>query len=188
MQKIMFNDRYGLTQAVLEGQKTMTRRSVSDKILNKYQDYQNWWNTQRGGFKVPEDEFYMCESPFNVNDVIAIAQSYKDIGSICFEDWQMDESWFKAGFNNKMFVRAELMPHHIEITNIKVERLQDISEDDCLKEGIRRCNLNKKFAFDDKRAYNTAREAFAALIDKVSGKGTWDSNPWVFAYEFKLIY
>lgn len=30
-------------------------------------------------------------------------------------------------------------------------------------------------------------KAFAALIDKVSGKGTWDSNPWVFVYEFKLI-
>lgn len=62
MQKIMFNSKLGLEQAVLEGRKTMTRRSVSDKILNKYQDYLNWWNTQNGGFKVPEDEFYRCES------------------------------------------------------------------------------------------------------------------------------
>lgn len=182
MQKIMFNSKFGLEQAVLEGRKTMTRRSVSDKILNKYQDYLNWWNTQNGGFKVPEDEFYMCESPYKVNDVIAIAQRYCDVLH-CADVPKGEEK----GWGNKMFVKAELMPHHIKITYIKVERLQNISEEDCLKEGIKRCNLNKKFAFDDKRAYNTAREAFASLIDKVSGKGTWDSNPWVFVYEFKLI-
>ena len=182
MQKIMFNDKYGLTDAVLEGRKTMTRRSVSDKILKKYQDYQDWWNTQKGGFKVPEDEFYLCESPYKVNDVIAIAQRYCDVLH-CADVPKGDEK----GWNNKMFVKADLMPHHIKIAYIKVERLQDISDEDCLREGIRRCNLNKKFAFDDKRAYNTAREAFAALIDKVSGKGTWQSNPWCFCYTFKLI-
>lgn len=31
------------------------------------------------------------------------------------------------------------------------------------------------------------REAFAALIDKVSGRGTWASNPWVVVYEFELM-
>lgn len=35
--------------------------------------------------------------------------------------------------------------------------------------------------------FDTPREAFAALIDKVSGKGTWESNPYVFVYEFELI-
>ena len=33
----------------------------------------------------------------------------------------------------------------------------------------------------------TPREAFASLIDKVSGRGTWKSNPWVFVYEFEPI-
>lgn len=37
------------------------------------------------------------------------------------------------------------------------------------------------------RNYITPREAFAALIDKVSGRGTWDSNPWVFAYTYELV-
>lgn len=35
--------------------------------------------------------------------------------------------------------------------------------------------------------FNTPREAFASLIDKVSGRGTWASNPWVVAYEFELV-
>ena len=188
MQKIMFNSKWGLEQAVLEGRKTMTRRSVSDKILNKYQDYLNWWNTQKGGcFKPPEDEFYRCESPYKVNEVIAIAQAYKDVPPYKGHPEYSNHRDLSAGWDNKMFVKADLMKYYIKITGIKVERLQDISDEDCLREGIRRCNLNKKFAFDDKRDYSTAREAFAALIDKVSGKGTWDSNPWVFAYEFKLI-
>ena len=96
-----------------------------------------------------------------------------------------------------MFVRAELMPHRIRITNIKVERLQDISDEDCLKEGIKEKSSfpHKKsspFYFDGGKhewdnSYRTPRQAFAALIDKVCGRGTWNNNPHVFVYEFELL-
>ena len=84
------------------------------------------------------------------------------------------------------------MPHRIRITNIRVERLQDISEEDCFREGIdvsfQYGHAVSYYRFENSRThYFTPREAFAALIDKVSGKGTWDSNPWVFVYEFVLI-
>lgn len=42
----------------------------------------------------------------------------------------------------------------------------------------------KKILFNDK---HLLREAFAYLIDMVSGKGTWESNPWVVAYSFELV-
>lgn len=164
MKKIMFNDKYGLTQAVLEGRKTMTRRVIGS-YYNEILDM----------------------SRYAKGEVIAIAQPYKDVPPYKGHPGYSNHRDLSAGWENKMFVKANLMPHFITITNITVERLQDISDEDCLKEGIRCCNLNKKFAFDDKRAYNTAREAFAALIDKVSGKGTWDSNPYCFCYTFKLI-
>lgn len=78
------------------------------------------------------------------------------------------------------------------LTDIEVERLQDISDDDCLKEGISFIDKIKAYYFDrsdrDKGFYYyTAKHAFAALIDKVSGNGVWESNPFVFAYEFELI-
>ncbi len=91
---------------------------------------------------------------------------------------------------------AALMPHQIRITDIKVERLQDISNEDCLREGIYKdwneCGgwtLTEFYDYpnNENDGYDTPREAFAALIDKVSGRGTWDSNPWVFAYSFELI-
>ena len=102
-----------------------------------------------------------------------------------------------------MFVRADLMPHQIRITGIKCERLQDISDADCLKEGIfvneyfgngKKCHhygfdgfFNGTEGWFARGWFDTPREAFAELIDKVSGKGTWKSNPWVVAYEFELV-
>lgn len=103
-----------------------------------------------------------------------------------------------SGYRNKMFVRADLMPHQIRITNVRVERLQDISDENCLKEGIYLDETAPScyqpfYTFKESQehgtpiGYRTARESFAAIIDKVSGKGTWKSNPWVFVYEFELM-
>lgn len=100
-----------------------------------------------------------------------------------------------AGWNNKMFVKSYACKHHIKITNVKVERLQDISDEDCLKEGIikGKCGSESTHFMDvyyvpkDKQPYCTPRDAFAVLIDKVSGKCTWESNPFVFCYEFVLV-
>jgi len=70
---------------------------------------------------------------------------------------------------------------------------RDSSDGDSLLEGIDRVYYGDEVWF---RAYNkkdgcmcarTPKEAFAALIDKVSGKGTFESNPWVFVYKFERI-
>jgi hypothetical protein len=85
------------------------------------------------------------------------------------------------------------MPHHIKITDVKVERLQSISDEDILKEGVwqypklRAYHVSKATGFAPDVAFLTAREAFAYLIDRISGKGTWESNPWVVAYSFELV-
>lgn len=100
-----------------------------------------------------------------------------------------------AGWNNKMFVKSYACKHHIKITNVKVERLQDISDEDCLKEGIYKGQCGSAYTHfmdayyykGDIQPYCTPRSAFAALIDKVSGKGTWESNPYVWVYEFELF-
>ena len=186
MKKIMFNDKYGLTDAVLNGAKTMTRRVIPQKILDKC---------------VVSGEA-MLHAPFQDGEIVAIAQRYADIYlpssgvkriyNECLDLYE-DALAYSQGWNNKMFVRADLMPHHIRITDIKVERLQEISDEDCLKEGIIDSHVGyNRFGFPDKKAnhfwyYPTAREAFAALIDKVGQRGTWDSNPWVYVYTFEVV-
>ena len=104
---------------------------------------------------------------------------------------------FAAGYHNKMFVQASLMPHHIKITNVRIEKLQDITESDCLAEGIEKRSYDAKATYyyrwpniDHlvvKDLHFTPQAAYAALIDKISGKGTWARNPFVWVYEFELI-
>lgn len=176
MKKIYFNDKFGSTRAVLDGRKTITRRIVP--------------------FTYCKDKIHL--SRYKVGEVVAIAQSYETVYheqgletlDMLVSGWKYSKGW-----RNKLFVCADFMSHHIRITDIKVERLQDISDEDCLKEGIYEDSGDDEFPpsifyeFDGNKddGFDTPREAFAALIDKVSGKGTWESNPYVFVYEFKLI-
>lgn len=187
----MFNDRYGLTQAVLEGRKTMTRRTIPQGMIEKYYE----WNADVSAIGFANIGMPLrLKAKYKVGEVIAIAQTYKSIFEKSLNyalpryHW-LDDHIDEKGYANKMFVKAEEMPHHIKITDIKVERLQDISEEDCLKEGIEEFagGYGVKFGDNHNLFSNTPRTAFAALIDKVSGKGTWEKNPLVFVYEFKLI-
>lgn len=192
MKKIMFNDRYDLTQAVIEGRKTMTRRIVPTKTRLR-RALAVIHDEPHGS----EQEEYLKSAYYKVGEIVAVAQRYQDIFdySNCVNpyDWEDDDK--PSGWTNKMFTKAKLMPHRIRITGIKCERLQDISEADCLKEGIRQAyaeSILGMYGYIDHNKgtglwFNTPREAFASLIDKVSGCGTWASNPWVVAYEFELV-
>ena len=218
MKKIMFSERFGLEQAVLAGTKTMTRRIIPDIEID--------WN-RRGRVTLPVSGFEhgvlfmdvrsilhdagICDysapakyqPKYEVGEEVAIAQPYKNLieqGYLCRESdgWVSEKYCTSPGYRNKMFVKAEYMPHRIRITGIKVERLQDISDGDCLKEGITTITEGKNevgnaYGWDPKvdalkrDSFFTPRAAFAALIDRISGRGTWQRNPWVYAYTFELI-
>ena len=88
------------------------------------------------------------------------------------------------------------MPHHIKIKSKRIERLQSISNSDCLKEGIipyedpnRDDNSHSitGYTFTGGKIYETPYEAFKALIIKLNGPNFWYSNPKVFVFEFELV-
>ena len=213
MKKIMFNDKYGLTEAVIEGRKTMTRRIIPQLMSDKDFDISEWGINDQGkvyiclyeGGRQTTDIF----PAYQPDEVVAVAQSYKSV----FEEslnyalpryhW-LDDHIDEKGFENKMFVKASEMPHQIQITDVKIERLQDISDEDIIKEGVKKGMYlepeNVLYYFDEfcgffrdgqvrikGYSYKTEREAIAELIDKVCGKGTWEQNPYVFAYTFELV-
>lgn len=191
----MFNDKYRLTQAVLEGRKTQTRRiAYNGEVPNLIKGY-GYEGHICGSAAIFNGEYMIAKSRYNVYDVVAVAQSYQDVlGITHVEDLQLRDALIRSkGYTNKMFVRANLMPHCIHITNIRIERLQDISEEDCLAEGIWKAHniglegVTYWYTNLANSPYRTAKKAYAALIDKISGKGTWASNPYVFVYEFELI-
>lgn len=200
----MFNDKYGLTHAVLEGRKTQTRRVIKslndayniDSIEVGIDCHGKVYFTPYIEGKATQDIY-----PSYQREDVAIAQKYLDFrkanGDVtddfaklcCMHYMPFECLGHDAGAKNKMFVKAKLMPHRIRTTKIRVERLQDISEDDCLKEGIKR--KNERYVVENQKGVcfytNDPILAFRFLIDKICGKGTWNSNPWVFVYDFELV-
>lgn len=206
MKKIMFNDKYGLTQAVLEGRKTQTRRIATIQppyknseiafptsfLLSDEPEKHPLWLAYCWVNKDNDKEYTDWIKPkYQEMEIVAIAQSYKDMsyGALwddCLE-FEGVEPTKLAGWNNKMFVRADYMLHRIRINKVRIQRLQDISDVDCMAEGI---NYYEQEGFSwcsTGELFDTPREAYAALIDKISGKGTWESNPYVWVYEFELV-
>lgn len=200
MKKIMFNDKFLLTKAVLNETKTMTRRIIKKEIL-----IGNWQETER-------------TLRYKNGEVVAVAQNYKNIYDELREEEGDDTAnkWWaestiafgksidiSAGNNNKMFVRADFMPYHIKITDVRVERLQDITNEDCLKEGIRKATIgyyvdglmvrdwekesHRETESGNIKLFPTPKLAYASLINKICGKGTWERNPWVEAYTFERV-
>lgn len=208
MKKIMFND--GLTDAVLERRKPMTRRveridfypGSREEDIEKFCKHgadakgrQMWL-----GFDNKGNFIAQLVSHYAIGEEVAVAQSYKSIveqdPDNDYGNYYVKQFRYATGWTNKMFVRADLMPHRIRITNIRVERLQDISDEDCLKEGIYEDAEEHgglyttpfyDFVGNKDDGFHEPRAAFAALIDKVSGRGTWERNPWVLVYEFELV-
>lgn len=204
--KIMFNDKFGLTKAVLEGRKTLTRRICQEQVWA----HSDIINAENGifHFEIPK---------YKVGEVVAVAQSYCSIAdelencknATCAAHYEKNVqkaseyiSWMgHPGFNNKMFVGADMMIHQIRITYVRVERLQEITGECCLKEGITDMGAggclrysfteNVKQTTGDIIAFSnnfaTAKEAFAHLINKVSRKDVWSDNPYVFVYDFEVI-
>lgn len=188
----MFNDKFGLTKAVLEGRKTQTRRIIPiriEPILRRSEEMLDLSNWTKERIASALSKYGETISPYKIGDIVAIAQNYKDCGAeACY--WRQTPGW-----TNKMFVKANLMPHHIRIERIRVERLQDISDEDCLKEGIYEDGGNDPFIphyfynyhNSNSDGFKTPQLAYADLINKIACNSTWDSNPWVFVYDFKLI-
>lgn len=192
MKKIMFNDKYGLTKAVLEGRKTQTRRIGYQGTFKRYCNCGfGLEGADKNKLFINDGNEVVAKSNFKIGEEVAIAQRYIDLDDKFYRLLGIYKGGMK-GYRNKMFVKADLMQHRIRITNIRVERLQDISEEDCLAEGIAdfESKINKAhfYSITEKSAtYSTPREPYSKLIDKISGKGTWERNPLVFVYEFELI-
>lgn len=213
MQKIGFCDKYSLTQAVLNGTKTMTRRI--EKELENLEEGNFYFNRSKCEIYLYGEKGSIIETiktRYKLGEVVAVAQSYSTIlneledprNFDCMEHWesasakrahyaeymQMEDC---PGWTNKLFVSPTEMIHQIQITGVRIERLQDITDEDCLKEGIEYSKYERNWFYTNDRNTEfhapSPRKAFAGLINRpgVGRKGLWESNPFVVVYEFKLV-
>jgi len=76
----------------------------------------------------------------------------------------------------------------MEVTGVKVERLQDISEADAMAEGIVSAGDGNGFQLADTTHYmGAARDSYASLWQSINGPGSWDANPWVWCVSFLRV-
>ncbi len=210
MKKIMFNNTYGLTQAVKKGLKTMTRRVLPlSEADEEYLDQAFDWDLRES---VILDRY----AQYKVGEVVAVAQSYLE----AYEELLADEDWdnhrdkwdvFRhflfngedhtvlKGWKNKMFVKSEVMPTRISFTERRIERLKSISATDCLLEGVMLephsglyyvPNLNIKRRAkqgDEPTLFSHPAYAYHHLCKKLRMVLDDSANPWMIAYTFKLV-
>ena len=211
MKKISFNDKFYLTQAVLDGRKTMVRFIVSQRHIEKAKAYQQEYYEGALERISIEDALRnmagaekMISSPYKVGEIVAIAQRYKDAPNLIKKAVHYYGEECKAGWNNKMFVKAEYMPHHVRITSMKVERLQKISEKDAMREGVICINETSRvlgckpyYTFKGSKAHSvSAKVAFIGLMYRHEKREKQPYprevpavayNPYLWAYEIELV-
>ena len=215
MKKILFNDEYLLTQAVIERRKTMTQR-VAKWDMIPGEDEARISRVELVNILVDGRVVYFgYDSNYNllgetisiygVGEVVAVAQNYEDAGlPPSFDSIGPFQPTAEnhPGWKNKLFVRPDLMPYKIKMENIILRRIQDIDQRDSLSEGIQEIpyklvgrNMTYEYGFAQRTpqggtiiyAYSSPRDAFAKLFNKIAKKKLWEQNPWCFTYTFKKL-
>jgi hypothetical protein len=118
---------------------------------------------------------------------IVFEDEYGNPSEVIYKYRELFES-NKLTWQNKLFMPAKYARYFIKITSVRCERLQAISDSDCVKEGI---TINPDYDSDvrDEKILVASSHylvKYADLIDTMHGKGTWESNPYVWVYDFEL--
>ncbi|MGU0809206.1 hypothetical protein ACSEQ5_14635 [Pseudomonas aeruginosa] len=194
-----------MVRAILEGRKTVTRRVVKPPpdFLGSMVDPNTPFKTLDAGLHAritcpygePGDRLWVREAWAADAQVDAIAP--RDLS-------QGEPIWYPADFSvrqtgcsmiSKGRGRPSIhMPRWasrilLEITAVRIERLQDISEEQALAEGVRGepCDHARQACADIGCWGDTAKGAFGFLWESLNGEGSWAANPWVWVVEFKRV-
>lgn len=228
MKKIFFNDFLGITDEVIKGNITqaISIPKIQPPYLNSKIEFPTsfllsdepekdplfeayrWYNEDN------EEEYTDWIRPkYRTGEIVAIAQSYKDLGIECYYYRDTDEFMFfmqdghdvpisPLAVENKCFVNAKHMPHQIQITNVSMSKLDNCTECECIKRGVVKkyrdiIHQNTYYPCEHlreagkiigwTRVYSSYKEAYRDLIENIYGQKTWEKNPYIFVYDFNLI-
>lgn len=200
-----------MVQAILEDRKFMTRRIQGLNMINITPDFFNkpaekhTVNSKEISFLFTDNINVLNLPPFEVTpryqkgdhmwvkETFHIPNPYGEPKFIYKADWiklntGIDYKWKSSLFMPKVAARIWL-----EVTNVRCERLLDISEEDSEAEGVKKWKEPDIdwFRYKDYTGcinwHLNARSSFLSLWRKINGDNSIKSNPWVFVYEFKRI-
>lgn len=201
-----------MVQAELEGRKTQTRRIIKSRhesglftVSRRVSDGQITnicsldWNERNCDKDIicpygkPGDILWVKET-FTIldwwEDSKAVQVMYEDgktlVGQLTEREWLKFKKWKqKEGRKSSLFMFKSLSRIWLKVTNVRVERLQDISEEDAITEGV-------DFRYD-KDEYGLviydgkAKRMFEELWQSINGPESWDLNPYVWVVEFEVL-
>ncbi|HHG5178105.1 TPA: hypothetical protein ACPWJ6_004254 [Pseudomonas aeruginosa] len=187
---ILFNDQ--MVRAILEGRKTVTRRAVKDTGFyaidaaihgNEVALREREALSTRCPYGQPGDRLWVREAWAQIN----VAQAPGETWVVYREcDNRTD---YGGPWKPSIHMRRRDSRILLEITAVRVERLQDISEEQALAEGVRGepCDHARQACSDIGCWGDTAKGAFGFLWEQLNGAGAWQANPWVWVVEFKRV-
>lgn len=195
---ILFNTE--MVRAIMDGRKTCTRRSVSsrqflgmlpDKCKNAAPD--EFLKGKRMMFKpycdMTDAELIMTayKEPYQPGDILYVRETWKKApnGYYYYEDWQRNDIADVTKWKPSIYMPKEAARIWLKVTDVRVERLQDITIDEIRKEG-----LEPRFNVKDKFSDGIARGRFLELWNSTIKKSDldrygWSANPYVFVIEFE---
>lgn len=200
-----------MVRAILEGRKTQTRRVVKSDRYTLPEDANKFFVNENGIFQRYDGGgsfFIPLANSYGVpGDILWVRESWAagkcsdnlKPSDLCQRFYSIDMGgiWYNADNSEPLHPFSEkgknrpsiFMPRwasriFLEITNIRVERLQDISERDAIAEG---CDNSKTEAALQVGWHEKPQRAFRRLWEQINGTDSWSLNPWVWVVEFKRI-
>jgi hypothetical protein len=191
-----------MIQAILKGRKTQTRR-----VIKPQPTYPYWCGIGHGW---DDGHGYEIKCRYEVGDILWVRETWANTYNILTDDkreirkyiYKADNSYLPSGFDDSVWQKVKwrpaiYMPYEaarifLKVKNIKIERLQDITEEDAISEGIQKQTIYDSFRKPKAYVYcntckDTAKEAFQMLWDSINAKRgfDWNTNPYVWVIEFE---
>ena len=181
-----------MVKAILEGRKTQTRRVI------KIDDAPENWKISIDGTSIVRTEPYDIKLPrYAAGDILWVRETWATVSSGIIEykatyiepytgSTEIDHIGKKIAWRPSIYMPREAARIFLRVTNVRVERVQEITVDDCRLEGCccSDCLQTGPHSPDckcDTLFYNTWND-----INAKRGYG-WDTNPWVWVYEFETF-
>lgn len=202
MKPIIFNTE--MVKAILDGRKTVTRRKIKQKNVDDVLNSE----VRTSNPDIPDDRFIkcLCNAPYEVGDILYVRETiWQKVATTLQICGEMEMFWhneFKyvatdeepgAGWNHTWSKRPSIhMPKDaarifLKVTDVRVERLKDISHEERIAEGIKKCKHKK---VSDVILCGCSLNEFIRLWDSTIKNQDidqygWDANPWVWVIEFE---
>ena len=199
-----------MVRAILAGQKTCTRRLPNKRVREEYFEYDDWANTVGGSGikKLSEKEFYEQYPPYQAGDILYVRETWErfecwncdgdgrgncpkepkksvlDKTCGCYMYRATDEISGDAKWHPSIHMPKEAARIWLKVTDVRVERLQKITEGGAEKEGCRE-SVDSKTKFRTSALLNFY-EVWDSTIKKSDiDRYGWQANPWVWVIEFE---